>query len=303
MDQPAVSVLVATSNRPERLRTCVESILDQNHPDFELLILDSSEEIDSCDRIADLTENHRVTCTHKMDFRGVAGSRNWLIENARGDVLVFLDDDAYFPDKSALSSILDAFEDRIGIQAFRVVDNPGEQNEKIRVPLPKNAVDRTNLNTKFPVSYYIGAGHAIKRDVIETCGAYVDKFMYGSEELDLSYRAIDEGFNILYNPEVIVHHRPQQPVISTETTGHTETYYRVANRIFIAYKHLPVKYLPTYLFVWLLYFFTQSIQNNNIHEYVLGIRRGIKIARSTNRSPINSRTEQYLKRNYGRLWY
>ncbi|MDS0220941.1 glycosyltransferase [Haloarcula sp. S1AR25-5A] len=303
MNRPKISILVATSNRPEMLRTCIKSILSQNHSSYEIIILDSSSEIDSCSRINDLTSDDRIHCTNETAFRGVAGSRNWLVENADGEILVFIDDDAYFPDSGALSSIESGFERETGIQAFKIIDNPSGQNRKVRVPVKNRAMNNIDINSRFKVSYYIGAGHAIKREIFETCGTYVDNFVYGSEELDLSYRVISNGFNIVYNPDVVVHHNPQQPVVSAETTGHTELYYRTANRIFMAYKYLPLKYITTYLLSWMSYFFIDAIRKGDIPSYFYGIFRGIKSTSSVNRTPIDSRTEEYLKQNHGRLWY
>ena len=37
--------------------------------------------------------------------------------------------------------------------------------------------------------------------------------MYGEEELDLSYQAIEAGFDILYLPAVEIHHYPRPPVV------------------------------------------------------------------------------------------
>jgi GT2 family glycosyltransferase len=290
-------------DRPSALKRCINSVLSQTYENFEVLILDNSSQISTCEKLAGLISDERVQCTHEDEPYGVAGSRNWLMGKASGDIYIVIDDDARFESDDALNEIVAGFHDDVGIQAFKIVDHPDAESERILAPVSQSQADKIDFDESFRASYYVGAGHAIKREVIETCGFYSNDLMYGSEELDLSYRVIDSGFTIEYNPAVVVHHYPEPPVISEETTGHAEVYYRVANRIYIAYRYLPIKYVPSFLLVWLAYFFAQAVRDNNIHHCVSGVRRGVQIARSEPRSPIDKRAERYLKRNHGRLWY
>ncbi len=94
-----VSVIIPVFNAERYLPTCIESILAQSMPDFELLLVndgstDSSAAI--CDRYA--ARDRRIRVFHCPN-RGVSAARNLGLDQARGDFIVFVDsDDWVVPD-------------------------------------------------------------------------------------------------------------------------------------------------------------------------------------------------------------
>lgn len=88
-----VSIIVPVYNAEKYLRRCVDSILSQDYPYFELLLMndgstDSSGEI--CDAYAQKDE--RVRVVHKENS-GVSDTRNRALDLARGEYIQFLDSD------------------------------------------------------------------------------------------------------------------------------------------------------------------------------------------------------------------
>lgn len=298
-----VSVLIGTRNRPQSLRRCVESVYEQSYDDIEILILDNSPESNTCNELHSFLDDPRVDCTHINEGYGVAKSRNWLMERASGEIFVTIDDDAVFEDEDAIRRVVAGFESDIGIQAFKIVDHPENNEERIIAPVPQAHTDAVDLDEAFDTSYYVGGGHAIKREVIERCGDYFDGLVYGGEELDLSYRAVDAGYSIKYNPGVVVHHYPEPSMIDGDNTGSSEIFYRVQNRLYLAYRYLPAKYLPTYLSVWLGYFGVQALKNREVGEYLHGVQSGLKVCSEVDRAPIEKDAAGYINQHHGRLWY
>jgi glycosyltransferase involved in cell wall biosynthesis len=297
------STPISTSNRPETLERCLDSVLSQTYEQFEVLVLDNSPHINTCERLDGPLSDDRVKCTHVDESYGVAGSRNWLMREANGDVYVIIDDDAYFETDHALTNVVEGFDGVVGIQAFKIIDHPDETTERILAPVSQSKIDEVDLDDSFRSSYYVGGGHAIKREVIETCGYYFDDLIYGAEELDLSYRALDAGFSIEYNPNVVVQHHPEPPIVDTDTVGRSELYYSLRNKVYLAYRYLPRRYVPSYLLAWVGYYASVAIRSGQYREYMHALRDSIHLCRQTERSPISRSTEQYLKRNHGRLWY
>src|SRR3546814_7397092 len=82
------------------------------------------------------------------------------------------------------------------------------------------------------VSYFLAGCYAVRRAAVETCGGYRPEMKYGEEELDLSYRLIAAGYDIVYEPGIVACHWPEPSAVkSAQQGGHSEIYYQVKNRL------------------------------------------------------------------------
>ncbi|MCB0210940.1 MAG: glycosyltransferase family 2 protein [Anaerolineae bacterium] len=303
-----VSVLVGSRNRPDVLRRCVATALNQDYSDLQILVLDDHSDRYRLDEIIQ-AEFHdpRLRCFRSEQPLGVAGGRNFLMQQASGDIFCVIDDDACFAQTDAVSRLVETFDahSRVGILAFKIINHV---NNKTDLRLPFNRRQRRKnpriMTQAGLVSYFVGTGHAIRRCVIERCGSYRADLMYGEEELDLSYQAIEQGFEILYVPEIAVLHYPQ-PSVVTRQKGyrHQELYYHVRNRFFLAYKYLPARYIPSYLSVWLITYGFSAAKSAALGEYCGGIAAGFKLLRQLKRTPLSRQAIAYLAAHHGRLWY
>src|SRR3972149_8350933 len=180
-----VSVIVLTRNRLEVVRNCVHSILRQRPRDFELVILDDAS--DTCDTAAAIASGFRdprIRAFRVPRSLGVAGGRNSLMDKARGEILVAIDDDAVFVAENALDEVCRAFDRKptVGAVAFKIT-NVVNGKRKPRIPLRRSLIARNPAIASTPtsVSYFIGCGHAIRRRVVHECGAYRRDMVYGEE--------------------------------------------------------------------------------------------------------------------------
>jgi len=303
-----VSVLIGSRNRSDVLFKCLENVLSQDYSDFEVLVLDdASDEVDLCRVLRQRFNNPRLRCLRSDIQLGVAGGRNRLMAEATGDILCVIDDDAYFEDSNAISRFVKIFcsDESIGIVACKVIDHPGE-NDDFLVPFPRrwrqrkpDIVERAQY-----VSYYIGTCHAIRREIIERCGMYSAELIFGEEELDLSYRVIAAGCRIYYEPAIVVHHYPQASVLAKGKQGDAkELYYHIQNRFYLAYRYLPLRYVPVYLGIWLGQYLVKALRNRTLGAFFAGIRDGILRLKKYQRTPLDEKAQRYLREHYGRLWY
>lgn len=100
---PTVSIIVPIYNAEKYLNRCVDSILNQEYTDYELLLVnDGSQDAsgDICDDYA--SRDSRIRVIHKENT-GVSDSRNIAISQAKGTYLQFLDSDDWItPDATKL---------------------------------------------------------------------------------------------------------------------------------------------------------------------------------------------------------
>ena len=103
-----VSVIIPIYNTDEFLRRCVDSVLDQDFDDYEILLIDDGS-TDNCAAICDEYKlQNKIRVIHKS-HGGVSSSCNVGIDYARGKYLMFCDSDDYV-EKDWIEKLLSAIE-------------------------------------------------------------------------------------------------------------------------------------------------------------------------------------------------
>lgn len=94
---PSISVIVPVYQAERYLKKCVESVVKQTFPDWELLLIDDGCTDGSsaiCDQCAE--EDDRIRVFHKKKNAGVSEARNLGLREAKGAYIAFLDVDDRF---------------------------------------------------------------------------------------------------------------------------------------------------------------------------------------------------------------
>lgn len=87
------SIVVATYNRREALKSCVESILNQTHSNFELLVVDDGSTDRSDELMNDFTDSRVRYIPLDRNYGTATPARNRGIEEMEGDALIIWDSD------------------------------------------------------------------------------------------------------------------------------------------------------------------------------------------------------------------
>lgn len=111
-EQPLVSVVLPTYDRPEMLLEAVESVAAQRYSNVELLVVDDGSPTPARTVLESAApEDVDWRCLRHEENRGANAARNTGIRAAEGEILAFLDDDdRWLPDK--LEAQMAAFRDR-----------------------------------------------------------------------------------------------------------------------------------------------------------------------------------------------
>ena len=107
--KPYFSIIVPVYNVEKQLDYCVESIINQTFTDYEVLLIDDGSKDksgDLCDCYANKYEY--IKCFHKVNG-GLSDARNYGIEKASGQYLLFIDSDDVL-DKDFCKVLYDAHE-------------------------------------------------------------------------------------------------------------------------------------------------------------------------------------------------
>lgn len=105
MNKPFFSVIIPVYKVEAYLHQCVNSVLAQDFEDFEIILVDDGSP-DNCPRICDeyAAKDHRVKVIHKKNG-GLSDARNYGIEVAEGEYILFLDSDDYWNDVTFFSEL------------------------------------------------------------------------------------------------------------------------------------------------------------------------------------------------------
>lgn len=208
------SVIICTYNRSKLLIETIESILNvaKVRNDFELLIIDNNSKDNTKQAVQRFLSDPRVI--YKCEYnQGLSHARNRGMEEARGEILVYLDDDIELVDN--YFEICDAIFSDISISIS------GGKVLPYRVDIPKwlpkkyyYLVSVFDLGDDFKiVDTLMGANYAMTKKLAAEVGLYNPELgrkgdnLMGGEENDYLERAKVFGYKITYNPELVVFHK------------------------------------------------------------------------------------------------
>ncbi len=103
-----ISIVVPVYNVEEYLDRCVSSLVRQDYPYLEILLIDDGSTDSSsamCDRWAE--RDNRITAFHKPNG-GLSDARNFGLEKAGGKYVLFVDSDDYLTDRACSCLVKDA---------------------------------------------------------------------------------------------------------------------------------------------------------------------------------------------------
>lgn len=141
---PLVTIYMPTYNRPELLKRAVESVLNQDYKNIELIVVDDRSTDHTPDYLMQISqEDSRLKYFINEENSGACVSRNRAIFSAKGEFITGLDDDDYFL-PNHISSLVHFWmkneEDNIAIYTNMYVQKK-EKKVKIKKPNTCNYKD------------------------------------------------------------------------------------------------------------------------------------------------------------------
>ena len=160
-ESPTLSCVILTmGDRPAEVNRAIDSVLAQRGPAVELVVVGNGTEITGLPagvKTVSLPENV-----------GVAAGRNAGVEACRGDVVLFLDDDGWYPDPGLAAHVAAAFaaDPALAVLSMQVVDPDGGPGARWHVPrLRAGDPERSSVVTTF-----LGGASAIRRSAYTEAG-------------------------------------------------------------------------------------------------------------------------------------
>ena len=239
-DAPRVGVVVLTmGTRPDDLARGIRSVLDQRGVATDVVCVGNGWD----PATAEPPLPAAVKTLHLPENLGIPAGRNRGVPEVAGDVLFFLDDDAFLPSDAFLADgcRMLAARPELGLIQPRVVDPSGLVSPRRWIPRIRKG-DAAHSSNVF--SCWEGAV-LMPRPVFDATGGWADPFFYAHEGIELAWRVWNTGHVAWYAGDLEAGH----PVI--DQTRHAY-YYRLnaRNRVWLARRNLPAVLVPLYVGSW-----------------------------------------------------
>lgn len=217
MNNDIISIIVPTYNCRDYAKECIENIINQTYPYWELILVngrstDGTTEL--CDEYASTYDN--IFSIHDID--GLVQARNVGLEKAKGDWILYIDGDDWI-DTESLEKLIEASKRHKGVDVVffnYVQDFYGKSIEKWRWPEKEHEKlyigDDCRRLAKDCLHLKLGISEAYNKIVRKSL---IDKFnlkhnpllRQGIEGTDYSIRVYFYAKTILYLNEDLYHYR------------------------------------------------------------------------------------------------
>ena len=115
-----ISVIIPVYNTEKYLRRCFDSVIAQDYKNLEIVIINDGSEDNSEQIINEYKKKYpELISYYKKENSGVADTRNFGIEKAQGDYIMFLDSDDYI-DKALLKTLEEYVNKNIDLIKFKL---------------------------------------------------------------------------------------------------------------------------------------------------------------------------------------
>jgi len=237
---------------------CINSINKITYLNFRVVIIDNGSEDDSADIIKNyiltIEQNERFELIKSKENLGFSGGNNVGIQyalNNGADYILLLNNDTIV-ENDFIDHLICVYSEKTGISIGKILylsDKSriwyagGSINNKLA------SVKHYNFNKKdqhdkqiMNVTFATGCCMLISKKIITEIGFLDESYFLYWEDTDYSFRVINAGYKIIYNPSAIVYHNVSS---STIKGSKLMQYYELRNELLFIRKNIKLPYKIT----------------------------------------------------------
>lgn len=215
---PLVSIIIPNYNGERFLENCLKTVLKSKYQNFEVLIRDDGSRDRSEEIIRSfLKKDKRIKFSKNKNNMGAAATRNLAVKSAKGELLVFLDNDTevksdwlnYMIDTlikdqttgATMAKIKDMnHRDMIQTAGGKLWRATGWSIYNAQMKKDSKKWDKTEKIA--PIS----AALMVKKSIFDSVRGFDEKEAVYTEDLDFGWRVWIQGHQIVFCPKSVVYH-------------------------------------------------------------------------------------------------
>lgn len=242
-----VSVVINTLDRAESLLLALEALRYLDYEDFEVIVVNGPSTDGTAEALSRYEGKVKLGACPEANL---SRSRNIGVALAAGDIVAFLDDDAY-PEPSWLDHIVEGYDDdEVAAVGGPVFDYTGVdlQVRFLRsnrfgasdTDLVAGALNPSYLLSVPGASHFpslLGTNSSFRRSVLAAIGGFDEEYEYFLDETDVCVRLVDAGYVVRLVEDGFVHHKFLPNNIRKEDRVTRDRYSVLKNSVYFALRH------------------------------------------------------------------
>lgn len=247
---PSVSVIVPTYRRERILCETIQQLLQQDYPDYELIVVDQTPEHEL--ETEKFLQNHEDKMRYfRLEPPSLPGARNFGVSQARGEIVIFVDDDVRVQQNWIRCHARHFADPDIGGVSGKVIEegipevDTGEIN---RVTKWGRVIGNRSSSLLTEVEWASGGNSSFRHSLISQIDGFDESFAGNAlfEDVDFSFRLRRLGKRIIFDPEAVIWHLSHaQGGCETRAQDRVNYYYWfMHNKTLFFTKNFPARYLP-----------------------------------------------------------
>ena len=204
---PYFSVIIPVYNRPDEVRELLESLSKQTLKDFEVLLIEDGS-VNRCDTVAQEFDKDLNICYFYKENSGRSLTRNYGMERASGEYLIFFDSDCIIPER--YFEIVKARLEEDYVDCFGGPDAAHTSFSNLQKAISYSMTSffttggirggKKGMEKFTPRTFNMG----FSKEVYKRVGGFKDMF---GEDIDLSLRIQKAGFHTVLIRDAFVYHK------------------------------------------------------------------------------------------------
>jgi GT2 family glycosyltransferase len=264
--RPSVSAVIPNYQRKKDLREALDAIKAQTYPIEEIIVVDNNSTDGTREMIEEeFPEVNFVQSPHNIIIQAL----NIGAKTAHGDIILHQDNDGVLaPDAVERMVKVFAIDPRIAVvYCTNVLYDTGELFDPVRWFTKEERESDGIIDTP---SFH-GNGAMIRRDVLEEIGYIEPEILLYQFERNISAKAIDRGYRVVYHPPAIMRHK-----ISEEVRDRGfKLYMTLTGGWWFLARFYPTGKALKYSFYYLVFGILYSFKHHTFKDLFRGIRDGL----------------------------
>lgn len=267
--RPAATLVIPTLERPEQLEVLVSCLESQTRKDFEVLILDQSDQPDHRMQERDRLSDGRIRYVY-LTRKSLPNARNEAARRASSPVLIFIDDDVELSDRFVEAHLARLEVGDVAAVAGRITggydDGPPDATPTGAWHAWNATVTRNfHVNRTYDsIEQLPGGNFSVRREIYTEVGGFHPDAFGGpasiGEESDFACRLRKAGHAIAFEPQAhLIHlHLPRGGCRDTSITRWT--YWHGHNMALLMRRHSRWWFLPTFVLLQVLRYTVHAVR-------------------------------------------
>jgi GT2 family glycosyltransferase len=193
----SVSVMITTRNRIDDLRRTCRALHQLDPPPLEVLITVDGCAEDVVEAVREELPPQARLFVNKIGLGSVA-SRDRMVREARGDLVLAMDDDSYPEQSNCIALITPFFEQRPKLAVLHFPQRTDEYPETIA---------QINFGSDHLTRSFSNSGAVLRRATYLELPGFEWRFYHMYEEPDYALQCVAAGYDVLFSPIVTIRHR------------------------------------------------------------------------------------------------